>query len=58
MAKILIIYSTDDSLSLPPNQFLKTHAWGAEMRLKDGMESSDVYAIARKLAEMLLEQLP
>lgn len=58
MAKLLIIYDPNDRIRAPDEQ--EKHHLGlkeAILAVPDDLEGTDIYAIARKLAELLLEQL-
>ena len=58
MAKLLLIYDPDDRvmLSIEDRRHMPTLKT-AELSLADDLEGKDIYEIARKLSELLLEQI-
>jgi len=58
MALLHIVYDPEAKISMPDVNFLHaTKAQVAVLSIPDNLENTDIYAIARKLAELLLEQL-
>lgn len=56
MARLYIIYDTrEQPLIMSNGDHLVTTA---QIPVKDGLANNDLYTLARKLAEMFLEQLP
>ena len=58
MPKLIVIYDPIDRIQGPNTD------WARDMGIKDaslslpeGLENKDIYSLARKLAELLLEQL-
>ena len=56
MPRLLILYDPDGNVKVHPDG--GNPAWQyASLDLAEGWENKDIYEIARKLSEMLLEQL-
>ena len=53
-ARLIVVYDTSGSVTVGP---MDSRAKVAFLDLKDGLKDRDVYMLAQKLAEMLLEQL-
>jgi len=55
MARLHVIYDPSDRVEsiLPPEIGAKV----AQVSLADGLEGRDIYEVARRLAELLLEQI-
>jgi len=58
MASIHVIYDPNDRISQDTERDKEIGLKVARMALADDLESIDIYNVARKLSEMLLEQLP
>lgn len=54
--KLVIIYDPSGMTGVHPEQFRTQGMLTAEMTLKNGLRHRDVYEIARRLAELMLEQ--
>lgn len=58
MAQLLIVFDPNDRISLMPVEQRKhLEVKEAILPIPEGLENSDIYTLARKLAELLLEQL-
>ncbi len=58
MAQLLIVYDPNDRISLmPTDQRKHLDVKEAILPVAEDLENSDIYTLARKLAELLLEQL-
>jgi hypothetical protein len=56
--KLMVIYDPTDRLSgLPAEERKRWSVQEATLSLPEGLEGKDIYALARKLAELLLEQI-
>lgn len=58
MAVLHIIHSPDGRLTVPQETRIAAHLTMASLDIPDDLEGRDIYEIARKLSELLLEQLP
>jgi len=58
MPKLLIIYDLNDKVSgFKPEDAKRIGIKEASLSINEDLENTDIYALARKLAELLLEQL-
>lgn len=58
MPKLMIVYDPDDRISgLTPDMRKHLCVSEATLSVPEGLEGKDIYTIARKLAELLVEQL-
>lgn len=57
MARLLIVYDPDERINLCSFEFKRGKIKEALLDINDDIDPSDIYTLARKLAEMLLEQL-
>lgn len=59
MPKLIVIYDPMGNLSyqLPIDMPAHVRPKAAEMHVADDLDGVDIYELARKLAEMLLEQI-
>ena len=57
MARLLIVYDPDERIHVASPDYKRGKLKEALLDIHDDIESTDIYNIARKLAEMLLEQL-
>jgi hypothetical protein len=57
MAKLVILYDKRGRINFNPEDLINYECKQAILSLADDLENKDIYDIARKLAEMLLEQL-
>lgn len=57
MARLLVAYDPTGRLDPAPETVRELRLRQAMLDLPDNLDSTDIYALARKLAEMLLEQL-
>lgn len=60
MARLHIIYDPDDRIITQPvdqDMYSKFDIKTATLSIKDDLHSHDIYSLARRLSEMLLEQL-
>ena len=57
MARLLIVYDPDERVTCCPPEYKRGKIKEALLDISDDIEPSDIYTLARKLAEMLLEQL-
>lgn len=58
MPKLMVIYDPMDVVSgLPPELRRDKDIKEATLSIPDGLEGNDIYSLARKLSELLLEQL-
>ena len=56
MSKLVIAFDPTGELEVRP-QYLPDHVITATLSVADDLEAVDLYAVARKLAELLLEQV-
>jgi len=57
MARLLIAYDPDERITLCPPEYKRGRIKEAVLDISNDIEASDIYTLARKLAELLLEQL-
>ncbi len=58
MARLMVIYDPNDRISgLPPDTLKHLGVKEAVLSIPEDLEGNDIYALARKLSELLLEQL-
>jgi hypothetical protein len=57
MAKLVILYDEENRLHFNSEQLTHLNIKEATLSISDNLENEDIYTLARKLAEMLLEQL-
>ena len=57
MPKLTVIYDPMDRLGPFPTEYRDEGIMEAALSIKGNMEDRDIYTLARKLAELLLEQL-
>lgn len=60
MPKLIVIYDPTDRLSVgghDPGYLREAAIREASLSIKGNMDGRDIYTLARKLAELLLEQL-
>jgi hypothetical protein len=57
MAKLVILYDEENRLHFNSEQLTHLNIKEASLSISDNLENEDIYTLARKLAEMLLEQL-
>ena len=58
MPNLIVIYDPKDRVSGVPVEYRRSEGVReASLSIKDNMEDRDIYTLARKLAELLLEQL-
>jgi hypothetical protein len=57
MARLLIIYDPDERVTCCPPEYKRGNLKEAVLDISNDIESQDIYNLARKLAELLLEQL-
>lgn len=57
MPKLMVVYDPEDKVSgLPVEMRRQYNIMEATLSVPEDLEGNDIYALARKLAEMLLEQ--
>lgn len=57
MARLLVVYDPDERVTVCPPEYKRGRIKEAVLDIHDDIENTDIYNLARKLAEMLLEQL-
>jgi len=57
MARLLIVYDPDERITLCQPEYKRGRLKEVVLDISDDIESADIYTLARKLAELLLEQL-
>lgn len=58
MPKLMVVYDPEDKVSgLPPEMRKQYNIMEATLSIPEDLHGHDIYALARKLSEMLLEQL-
>lgn len=58
MPKLVVLFDPNDRISgLPPEEMRRMEVKEATLSVPEDLEGSDIYHLARKLAELLLEQL-
>ena len=57
MSKLVILYDPNEKVAFVPEQLEAYNLRQAILSIPDNLENNDIYAIAKKLAELLLEQL-
>jgi hypothetical protein len=59
MPKLMVVYDPKDKVSgLPVEMRRQYDIMEATLSVPEDLEGLDIYSLARKLAELLLEQLP
>ena len=58
MPKLHVIFDPNDNIILPPDAQKQFGHKVAVLSIPEDIKSVDIYNLARRLAELLLEQLP
>lgn len=58
MASIHVVFDSNDRITMSPERDGQYGIKSARLAIAEDLEDVDIYNIARKLAELLLEQLP
>ena len=58
MARLIVVFDPNDRISgIPVEEMKRLGVKEASLSIPENLEGNDIYAIAKKLSELLLEQL-
>jgi hypothetical protein len=57
MPKLLVVFDPNDRIESKSDELKRFGIKEARLSIPEGLDGKDIYQIARKLAELLLEQL-
>ena len=57
MPKLMVIFDPNDRIDSKSDELKRFGIKEARLSIPEGLDGKDIYQIARKLAELLLEQL-